>query len=90
MTRSCLLPIILSTLLIPVTIRAQNANPATAKPKPSIPWDETDLGQFHSGCFKFKIGNGGAGTRTEELKAALVDIQRSRAADPHKWVHKVF
>ena len=38
----------------------------------------------------FTIGNGGAGARTEELKATLVDIQRSRAADPHKWVHKVF
>ena len=28
--------------------------------------------------------------RTEELKAALVDIQRGRAADPHGWIHKVF
>ena len=28
--------------------------------------------------------------RPEELKAALVDIQRSRAPDPHKWIHRVF
>ena len=39
---------------------------------------------------EFKIGNGGPGTRTEELKAALVGIQRGRAADPHGWIHKVF
>ena len=39
---------------------------------------------------EFRIGNGGAGARTEELKSALVDIQRCRAPDPHKWIHKVF
>src|SRR4029079_19661060 len=38
---------------------------------------------------EFKIGNGGSGARTEELKSALVDIQRCRAPDPHKWIHKV-
>jgi branched-chain amino acid aminotransferase len=50
----------------------------------------TAIGTVRTPEGEFKIGNGGAGTRTEELKAALVDIQRSRAADPHKWVHKVF
>jgi branched-chain amino acid aminotransferase len=50
----------------------------------------TPIGTVRAPEGEFKIGNGGAGTRTEELKAALVDIQRSRAADPHKWVHKVF
>jgi len=50
----------------------------------------TAIGTVRAPDGEFKIGNGGAGTRTEELKAALVDIQRSRAADPHKWVHKVF
>jgi branched-chain amino acid aminotransferase len=50
----------------------------------------TAIGTVRAPEGEFKIGNGGAGTRTEELKAALVDIQRSRAADPHKWVHKVF
>ena len=50
----------------------------------------TPIGTVRAPEGEFKIGNGGAGTRTEELKAALVDIQRSRAPDPHKWVHKVF
>ena len=50
----------------------------------------TPIGTVKAPEGEFKIGNGGPGTRTEELKAALVDIQRSRAADPHKWVHKVF
>jgi glucose/arabinose dehydrogenase len=46
-----LFPIILSALLLPAVTEAQ----ISAKPKPSIPWDETDLGPFHSGCFKFKV-----------------------------------
>ena len=50
----------------------------------------TPIGTVRAPEGEFKIGNGGSGARTEELKAALVDIQRSRAADPHKWVHKVF
>jgi branched-chain amino acid aminotransferase len=50
----------------------------------------TPIGTVRSPEGEFKIGNGGAGTRTDELKAALVDIQRGRAADPHKWIHKVF
>jgi branched-chain amino acid aminotransferase len=50
----------------------------------------TSIGTVRAPEGEFKIGNGGSGARTEELKAALVDIQRSRAADPHKWVHKVF
>ena len=50
----------------------------------------TPIGTVRAPEGEFKIGNGGPGTRTEELKAALVDIQRSRAPDPHKWVHKVF
>ena len=50
----------------------------------------TPIGTVRAPEGEFKIGNGGSGARIEELKAALVDIQRSRAADPHKWVHKVF
>lgn len=50
----------------------------------------TPIGTVKAPEGAFTIGNGGAGTRTGELKTALVDIQRSRAADPHKWVHKVF
>ena len=50
----------------------------------------TPIGTVRAPEGEFKIGNGGSGARTEELKTALVDIQRSRTADPHKWVHKVF
>jgi branched-chain amino acid aminotransferase len=50
----------------------------------------TPIGTVRAPEGEFKIGNGGSGARTEELKSALVDIQRSRAADPHRWVHKVF
>ncbi len=50
----------------------------------------TAIGTVRAPEGEFKIGNGGSGTRTEELKSALVEIQRSRAADPHGWIHKVF
>ena len=50
----------------------------------------TPIGTIRSKDGEFKIGNGGPGTKTEELKAALVGIQRGRAADPHGWIHKVF
>ena len=50
----------------------------------------TAIGTVRAPEGEFKIGNGGSGARTEELKSALVEIQRSRAADPHGWIHKVF
>ena len=50
----------------------------------------TPIGTVRAPEGEFKIGNGGAGARTEELKSALVDIQRCRAPDPHRWIHKVF
>jgi branched-chain amino acid aminotransferase len=50
----------------------------------------TPIGTVRAPEGEFKIGNGGSGARTEELKAALVDIQRCRAPDPHKWIHRVF
>ena len=50
----------------------------------------TPIGTVRGKNGEFRIGNGGAGLRTEELKAALVGIQRGRAADPHGWIHKVF
>jgi branched-chain amino acid aminotransferase len=50
----------------------------------------TAIGTVKAPEGSFTIGNGGSGVRTSELKSALVDIQRSRAADSHKWVHKVF
>ena len=50
----------------------------------------TPIGTVRSKDGEFRIGNGGSGAKTEELKAVLVDIQRGRAADPYGWVHKVF
>jgi len=50
----------------------------------------TPIGTVRSKDGEFKIGNGGPGTKTEELKATLVGIQRGRTADPHGWIHKVF
>lgn len=50
----------------------------------------TPIGTVRAPEGEFKIGNGGSGARTEELKSALVDIQRCRAPDPHHWIHKVF
>ena len=50
----------------------------------------TAIGTVRAPEGEFKIGNGGAGARTDELKSALVEIQRSRTADPHGWIHKVF
>ena len=50
----------------------------------------TPIGTVRSKDGEFRIGNGGSGAATEELKAALVGIQRGRTADPHGWIHKVF
>jgi branched-chain amino acid aminotransferase len=50
----------------------------------------TPIGTVKAPEGEFRIGNGWPGIRTTELKSALVDIQRCRAADPHKWIHKVF
>ncbi len=50
----------------------------------------TPIGTVRAPEGEFKIGNGGPGVRTEELKASLVAIQRGRAPDPHHWIHRVF
>jgi branched-chain amino acid aminotransferase len=50
----------------------------------------TPIGTVRSKDGEFKIGNGGPGTQTEDLKSALVGIQRGTAADKHGWLHKVF
>jgi len=50
----------------------------------------TPIGTVRAPDGEFRIGNGGPGLRTEELKKTLVDIQRCRSADPHQWIHKVF
>jgi len=38
----------------------------------------------------FTVGNGGPGIQTEQLRTALVDIQRGLAPDPHGWVERLF
>jgi len=38
----------------------------------------------------FTIGNGGPGIQTQDLRQALVDIQRGDAPDPHEWVERIF
>jgi branched-chain amino acid aminotransferase len=50
----------------------------------------TPIGTVRSKDGEFKIGNGGPGTQTEDLRSALVGIQRGAAADKHSWLHKVF
>jgi branched-chain amino acid aminotransferase len=50
----------------------------------------TPIGTVRAPEGEFVIGNGGSGVRTVELKSALVDIQRCRAPDTHKWIHRVF
>jgi branched-chain amino acid aminotransferase len=50
----------------------------------------TPIGTVRSKDGEFKIGNGGPGTQTEDLKSALVGIQRGHAADTYGWIHKVF
>ena len=50
----------------------------------------TPIGTVRSKDGEFRIGNGGPGTQTEDLKSALVGIQRGTAADKYGWIHKVF
>ena len=50
----------------------------------------TPIGTVRSKDGEFRIGNGGPGTQTEDLKSALVGIQRGKAADKYGWIHKVF
>jgi branched-chain amino acid aminotransferase len=50
----------------------------------------TPIGTVKTRDGDFVIGNGGSGEQTEKLRAALIEIQRCRAPDPHGWVHRVF
>ncbi|UAK24291.1 branched-chain amino acid aminotransferase [Sphingomonas nostoxanthinifaciens] len=50
----------------------------------------TPIGRVRGEGFDFTIGNGGPGTVSSQLKAALVSIQRGHAADPHGWVERLF
>jgi branched-chain amino acid aminotransferase len=49
----------------------------------------SSIGQVRSSNGDFTIGNGGNGSVADELRAALVGIQRGRVADPDGWVRKV-
>jgi branched-chain amino acid aminotransferase len=49
----------------------------------------TPIGVVKSRDGNFTIGNGESAERTEKLKAALIDIQRCRAEDRYRWVHRV-
>lgn len=50
----------------------------------------TPIGEVRGSNRQIKIGGGETGPVTDRLKAALVDIQRGRAADPHKWMERLF
>jgi len=50
----------------------------------------TPIGRVKFQDGEFTIGNGDSSAQTEALRAALIDIQRCRAPDPHGWVHRVF
>src|SRR5439155_25712549 len=49
----------------------------------------TPIGTVRSPEGEFTVGDGGIGTVTGRLRAALVDIQRGRAEDANGWVHRV-
>jgi branched-chain amino acid aminotransferase len=49
----------------------------------------TPIGTVRSHDGEFQVGDGGTGPVTAELRKALVDIQRGRAADPYNWVHRI-
>ena len=50
----------------------------------------TPIGQVRGRAGAFSVGSGGPGQTTQRLKAALVDIQRGIAPDPHGWVERLF
>jgi len=49
----------------------------------------TPIGTVRSDDGEFTIGGGGIGEVTMRLRQALVDIQRGRAEDVNRWVHRV-
>ncbi|MCH4022746.1 MAG: branched-chain amino acid aminotransferase [Acetobacter sp.] len=48
------------------------------------------IGKVKTARGEVTIGSGSAGQVTTMLKNTLLDIQRGRANDTHKWVHQVF
>jgi branched-chain amino acid aminotransferase len=49
----------------------------------------TPVGQVKSEQGEFTVADGEPGELTMKLRAALLDIQHGRAADPHNWMHKL-
>ena len=49
----------------------------------------TGIGTVRTVSGDFTIGNGAEGEMTEQLRNALIGIQRGRTADPYGWVHPV-
>ena len=49
----------------------------------------TPIGRVRGAALDFAIGGQSAGPLTQRLRAALVDIQYGRAADPYGWVELV-
>ena len=50
----------------------------------------TPIGRVRGEGLDFSIGNGGPGIVTEQLRSALVAIQRGAAPDPHGWIERLF
>ncbi|OYW30469.1 MAG: branched chain amino acid aminotransferase [Caulobacter sp. 12-67-6] len=49
----------------------------------------TGIGTVRTASGDFTIGNGAEGETTEQLRNALIGIQRGRTADPYGWVRPV-
>ncbi len=50
----------------------------------------TPIGSVRGRNYNFMIGGGAAGSTTQRLKSALLDIQRGIIADRHGWFQRVF
>lgn len=49
----------------------------------------TPIGLVRDGDDEFRIGNGGMGIVTSQLRDRLIGIQRGTEADPHGWLHRI-
>jgi branched-chain amino acid aminotransferase len=49
----------------------------------------TAIGEVRSAGGSFVIGDGSEGPTTARLRETLMAIQKGRAPDPHRWVHRV-
>ena len=49
----------------------------------------TPIGTVRSADGEFTIGDGGPGQVTDQLRTALVDLQRGRTPDRHNWITRV-